>query len=233
MDNKMEKPKVYTEAEIRARWRKKKAGIDLLCENIRRLRYNMSAQLKSDNEKTRLTALAIMIMDKTAERVGNEMSAENGHIGITGLQKRNVRLMGHNMALSYVGKSGVYHYKTINDSRIVEALRQARKNTPSDYIFMTSDGFKIKSDRVNRILSDYGVTAKDLRGYAANKLVTQALDKTKPEDTESARKKQFNSVAKRVAEKIGHGLATLKKHYLLPQIETNFVLKGQKTNIND
>ena len=45
----------------------------------------------AEDEKTMLTALVIALMDKTAERVGNEESAsESKHFGVTGFQKKHV-----------------------------------------------------------------------------------------------------------------------------------------------
>jgi len=48
---------------------------------------------------------------------------------------------------------------------------------------------------------------------------------------EKQRTKLFNLSLKKVALKIGHSPATLKKHYLLPEIEENYYSKGSVTNI--
>ena len=51
--------------------------------------------------------------------------------------------------------------------------------------------------------------------------------KITPEETDTKRKRQFNEVCKEVAAKVGHGAATLKKHYLLPEIQINWIEKGK------
>jgi hypothetical protein len=41
----------------------------------------------------------------------------------------------------------------------------------------------------------------------------------------------FNKALKKVAQKIGHGAPTLRKHYLLPIIEETFYKKGVVSRI--
>lgn len=53
-----------------------------------------------------------------------------------------------------------------------------------------------------------------------------------PEETDAKRKRQFNEVVKAVAEKVGHGAATLKKHYLLPEIQINWIEKGKVIDLS-
>lgn len=218
---------------IRNRWSKKRDSIETLSENIQSLRYNVSVDLKSDNEKIALTALVVAIMMKTSERVGNDVSASQGHVGITGLKKKQVNIIGNKIILEYVGKSGVEHDKFFSDERIAKALKQAKKNSPNESIFVTSKGFKIKNNRINRFLSDFKITSKVLRGYSANSLLIKKLKGEEPEENEKKRLKQFNRLAKVVALKVGHGLPTLKKHYLVPELEPNFVERGEVVEVDD
>lgn len=215
-----------SEAELHKRWVKKKNGLQHLAKQIQSLRYNITTDLKSDNEKTFLTALVIAVMDKTSERVGNQGSANNGRYGITVIKKEHIKINGNTVLLDYVGKSGVEHSKQFSDETIANALRKAIKNSPCEYIFCTSDGFRIKGDKINRFLDDFGVSAKNLRGYSANRWVIDALNKLEVvEKDEKKRKKQFGKILKFVAKKVGHGVATLRKHYLMPEVESRFVEK--------
>lgn len=213
--------------DINARWDKKKKHIEQLANNIRRLRLNLTKSLKSEDEKEFLTALVISVMAKTGERVGNNSSAKLGHFGVTGFRKKHIKIVGNKVYLDYVGKSGVPHEKEFTDGVLAEHLRKALKQSPSNRIFCTSDGFKIKADRVNRYLEDFNVTAKDLRGFAANSWITDKLKKVEIPDTEKDRKKLFMKVAKSVAEKIGHGLPTLKKHYMMPELPDNYIFDSK------
>ena len=218
------------EKVIKERWAKKKDSLMNMADNIRSLRTNLRKDLKGDDDKDRLTALAISIMDKTAERVGNDESESNGHLGITGLSKRNVKVEGNTITLKYIGKSGVKHEKQFSDEGIATALKDAIANSQSKYVFQTSDGFRIKNDRINRYLNEYDISAKDLRGYSANQWIVSKLREVKDKEIlgdEAKRKKKFNEIVKSVAEKVGHGAPTLKKHYMLPSLEREWVNNGK------
>jgi 8-oxo-dGTP pyrophosphatase MutT (NUDIX family) len=224
--------KPATKRELEERWDKKKDHIMQLASSLRKLRYNLSLDMKSDDEKTRLTALVIAIIDKTAERVGNEHSEEEGHYGVTGFRKEHIKINGNRVSLEYTGKSGVEHEKAFTDELIASVLRGVIKESPDDFVFTTSDGFKIKADRVNRYLEDYGISAKDLRGYYANKFIVKKLETSPASKDESEREKAFREAIKFAAEKVGHGAATLKNHYLIPELEKNYILHGRLIDLS-
>ena len=154
-------PKPMTKEE-QARRRKKTDAVRRLAEKIQGLRQKITKDLKSDDEKTRLTALAVALMDKTAERVGNESSAKDGHFGVTGFQKSHITVNGNTINLKYVGKSGVEHDKQFSDKLVAKVVRECLERCEGDKspILVTSDGFKIKADKVNRYLRGFEVTAK-------------------------------------------------------------------------
>lgn len=214
-------------SDINARWDKKKKHIEELANNIRSLKNNLTRDLRSENEKDFLTALAISLMMKTGERVGNDDSASNGHHGVTGFTKKHIKIEGSTVSLEYMGKSGVEHEKEFTDKILAEHLKKAIKNSPKKYLFCTSDGFTIKADRINRYLSDFNISAKDIRGYSCNTWIINKLEKIEIPDTEKQRKTVFNKVAKSVAQKIGHGTATLKKHYMMPELADNYIFDAE------
>lgn len=218
---------------IENRWDKKKDDIHELSNNIHRLKANITKDLKSDNEKEALTALVLATMNRTAERVGNQDSADNGHFGVTGLKKKHVKTDGNKVTLIYTGKSGVKQNKEFSDERIANGFRQAIKNSPSSCIFETCDGFNIKNDRINRYLEEYDVSAKALRGYAANKLIVEKLNKYPIPEEEKKRKTLYNTVSRTVADHLGHGVSTLKKHYLVPELPVYYVEKGKIVDIKN
>lgn len=235
-DKSMKKGGEISPEEIEARWRKKKESIERLSEKIRSLRNNLTRDIKGEDERERLTALAISVIDKTAERVGNSDSEENGHFGVTGFKKKHIKVDGNTVYLNYIGKSGVKHEKQFSDELIAGALKQAMKNSSCEYVFCTADGFRIKPEKINRYLSDYGVTAKDIRGYSANRWIVDKLnniDKSDIPETEAKRKRRFNQVLKSVAAKVGHGSGTLKKHYMIPELESAFVEGGEILDLSN
>lgn len=234
-DKSMKKGGEISPEEIEERWNKKKEHIEKLSEAIRSLRNNLTRDIKGDDEKERLTALAISVIDKTAERVGNGDSEQNGHFGVTGFQKNHIKVDGNTVYLNYVGKSGVKHEKQFSDELISAALKNAMNESSCNFVFCTKDGFRIKPDKINRYLSDYGITAKDIRGYSANRWIVDRLNNIEEKDipeTEAKRKRKFNKILKSVAAKVGHGSGTLKKHYMIPELETTFIQGGEILNLS-
>lgn len=230
-DGTTDKVKVYSEEELQARSEKKKEKLKNLAQNISKLRNKVNQDLKSENEKDFLTSLVVYTMLETAERVGNGKSAENGHYGVTGWKKDHVNVSGSKVNFEYTGKSGVEHDKNVTNQKLADLISKAISNSPTDDIFVTSTGFKIKADRINRYLKDFDVRAKDIRGYSANKLIISRLKRINPDEKDTKRRRQFNQIAKEVAQKVGHGAPTLKKHYLLPEIQINWIEKGKVTDL--
>ena len=217
------------EKEIKQRWDTKRNSIYNLQSNIKRLKRKVRQDLFSMNEKDRLTALVIRIMLLTSERVGNETSATNGHFGVSQFKNKHIKVMGNRVILDYVGKSGVEHEKTFVDETSAMILKDLLRRR-NEYLFTTKDGFRIKPDRVNRYLSDFDATSKDIRGFNANRLMLMELNRigfTQEKD----RPKVFNAALRKIGAKVGHGAATLRKHYLLPEIETTFYRYGDTRRI--
>jgi hypothetical protein len=220
--------------EEKTRREKKTRSVRKLAEEIHKLRSKVTKDLSSDDEKTRLTALAVALMDKTAERVGNDESASEGHFGVTGWQGKHVTVDGDKITIKYVGKSGVEQDKSFTDGKLAKMVKECKERCDSgDSLLCTSDGFRIRADRVNRYLREFGVTAKDIRGYAANSLAVKLLKGSKKSPDEEERKKRFKEVMKEVAARVGHQVATLKKHYLLPGIEQDYVKKSKIPTVKE
>lgn len=213
------------------RWKKKKDSIRELSNNSQCLRLNISRDIEDTDEKTALTALVIAVMDRSAERIGNADSADNGHFGVTGFQKKHIHVIGNKVHLNYVGKSGMKHEKSFSDERIAKALKKAIKNSPSKFIFETSDGFRIRSDKVNRYLEPFNISSKDLRGYNANRWIIDKLNKQNIPSDSKERKKIFNKAIKETALRVGHGTGTLKKHYLIPELQYEYIEHGKIIDI--
>jgi len=72
-----------------------------------------------------------------------------------------------------------------------------------------------------------------MRGYAANSMVVKSLKSSDVPKDEKERAKKFREVLKSVAERVGHQQATLKKHYLLPGLEEDYVKKGNVLSVKE
>lgn len=213
------------EQEIKQRWATKRNAIYNLKDSLERLKRKVKIDLHSPYEKERITALIIRTMLNTSERIGNEESASNGHFGITQFKKDHVKVVGSKIRLNYVGKSGVEHEKDFSDLTCAQLLKKLRIRN-NEFIFTTEDGFRIRPDRVNRYLKKFNVKSKDIRGFNANRMMVMELNRVGRVKEETARPKVFNTALRKIAERIGHGAPTLRKHYLLPEIEENFYKTG-------
>lgn len=213
------------EQELKERWASKREAIYNLRDNLERLKRRVKVDLSSPDEKERLTALIIRTMLNTSERIGNEESATNGHFGITQFKKNHVKVLGSQVRLNYVGKSGVEHDKTFSCSTTAELLKKLRIRN-NEFIFTTEDGFRIRPDKVNRYLKKFDVKSKDIRGFNANRMMVMELNRIGKVSEPKDRPKIFNQALRKIAERIGHGAPTLRKHYLLPEIEENFYKTG-------
>ena len=228
--------------KIEQRWQKKKDHIRELSDNVSRLKNRITRDLKSEDEKDCLTALVVAIMLKTGERVGNDKSAEykkkskkdkrKKAYGVTGFKREHVEVVGNKIHLNYIGKKGVPQEKSFSDEKLAKALKNAIKNCKGEFIFETTD-YNITDNHVNNYLKEFNISAKAVRGYSANKWVLDKLITTKPEETDKKRKKQLGIILKNVAAKVGHGPSVLKNQYLMPEVITYWVDKGEVFDIKE
>jgi len=223
--------KLMTKEEA-VRRQKKTKSVRSLAQQIGTLRGRVRRDLRSKDEKIRLTALAVALMDKTAERVGNNASAKDGHFGVTGWTKKHITISGNKVTLKYVGKSGVKQDKSFTDKTLASMMKACLKGKKATLLTM-DDGTEIRSAQVNKYLKDFGITAKDIRGYRANDLLVKILKATKAPSTPEERKKTLKEAMKQVAEAVGHQQATLKKHYILPGVEESYISSGSVKKVRN
>lgn len=227
---------LYSERQVASRNRQKAERIEKLRNHISKLRKQVKEDLKSEDPKTKLTALAVALIDHTYERVGNDGSAENGHYGVTGWQKQHVTFGKGSATIKYVGKSGVKHEKKVTDASILKALRAAWDSVKSAKLgIFNADEVKVTSRDVNSYLEKFKVTAKDLRGFHANREMQERLKVLRgkggklPEDKKAREKKlkdEFQEALEGTAEIVGHESATLRKQYLVSSIEEAYLKDG-------
>ena len=226
----------YSDRQVANRHREKAERVEHLRKHMSDLRARVKDDLKSDDPMTRMTALAVSLMDHTCERVGNDDSADDGHYGVTGWLKKHITIRDGKATIKYVGKSGVKHEKTVDDGPTVTALKALCDGRDGgDAIFDTDDA-KVSADEVNDYLAEFDVTAKDIRGFRANDEMCKALraERAKgPKDLPRARKEkdeilkaEFKRALEHVAEVVGHEAATLRSQYLVPGLEDQYVHDG-------
>lgn len=221
---------LYSDRQIALRNTEKAKRLKKLTGLMSGLRKRFRKDLDASDPKTFQTALVVALIDETFERVGNPESAEDGHFGVTQWQKGHVAFSNGKASVRYVGKSGVRQTKTVSDAKIVKALKKVwgeAEGKESD-LFPETD-----AEAVNNYLPE-GVTAKDIRGLHANRVMRDELSKATTrarmpdgrKERQEALKESFKKALEATAKAVGHEPATLKGQYLVPGLEESFLKDG-------
>jgi len=221
---------IYSEKHIKKRNQKKAKKLTELGKNLKKLRAQVSKDLKSDEPLLKDIATVVGLIDETYERIGNPESAGKDHHGVTTWQVKHVKFSKGKATIKYVGKSGVGQEKIVNLNPIVTALKEATKGKKKgEEIFPDVNG-----RLVNLYLKEYNITAKDIRGFHANEEMREALKLQRkgslPKDQKEKEKKlkeEFKAALEIAAANVGHEPATLKNQYLVPSIEENYLTSGK------
>lgn len=227
----------YSERQVQNRNREKAERVEKLRGNLHKLQSQVAKDLKSKDDHTRLCALAVGLMNDTYERVGNEESAKDGHVGVTGWTPEHVKFGDGKATFSYVGKSGVKQEKVTKDADLIRVLKEAVKDKKKGDTLFTYEGGKVDAAAVNEYLDklDLGITAKDIRGLHANREMQERLKDVRskggklPEDKKEREKKlkdEFKEALGGAAEAVGHEPSTLKSQYLVPGLEDAYLKDG-------
>jgi len=223
---------LYSERQIARRNADKARRLEGLRSNISKLRTQVAKDLKSSDPDRFLTALAIALIDETYERVGNEESADDGHFGVTGWKKNHISFGKGTAKIKYVGKSGVKHEKKVSTKAVVNALRDAYEACEDGNIFCHDTG-SVDAGKVNAYLKKFDITAKDLRGFHANREMQERLRAARKgvlsEDKKERAKQlkaEFKKALEETAEAVGHEPSTLKSQYLVPGLEEQYLKDG-------
>ena len=229
---------VYSERQIALRNAEKARKIEHLKSSFGKLRAKVKKDLRSEDPETKLTALAVALIDQTYERVGNDNSVEErGHFGVTGWQKGHLSFGKGGTTIQYTGKSGVKHKKRVTDDTVKKALRDAYEAVEGDDSCLFEwEGGKVSADKVNAYLKTFDVTAKDLRGFHANRIMGEKLRDARtaggelPTDKKEKTKllkTEFKKALEETAEEVGHEAATLRSQYLVPHLESDYLDNGK------
>lgn len=214
----------YSDRQVTRRHNEKAERLERFRGKLSDLREQVKKDLKSTDLKVRGLALAVALVDHTYERIGNPESAKDGHFGVTGWQGKHLKFQDGNAILTYVGKSGVKHRKTIDIKWLVEEIRKSVDDR-GDQDTIVHDGEKpIKAQDVNEYLKKFEITAKDLRGLHANILMQRELRKSRV--AEDKREDAFAKALDTVSDLVGHLPATLRNQYLVPGLEDQYLRDG-------
>jgi len=224
----------YSDAQVARRNSDKAKRVQKLRSMRTSLVKQVKKDMKSSDTLTQLKALAVALIDHTYERVGNEQSAKEGHKGVTGWQKKDIKFLKGKARIKYVGKSGVHQTKFVTDAGALSLLKELCKGKKPSAKLLEKDDATVTAEDVNDYLPE-GITAKDLRGLHANEEMREALkaQRAKGPDLPKDRKAkgkilkdEFKKALEESAEAVGHEPATLRSQYLVPNMEKVFMQDG-------
>lgn len=226
---------IYDEKHIKERNKKKADKVEKLRKSISKVRTQVQKDIKSEDPKVRLPALAVALIDETYERVGNRKSArELKHYGVTEWLVKHVTFSGGGAKIKYVGKSGVKQEKEVKEKAVVKALKDAVKGKKKGDQILSEDNFSLNDNHVNHYLRPFNITAKDIRGLHANEEMKKALKSARSgalpkneKEKEKKLKEEFKKALEETAKVVGHEASTLKNQYLTPDIEERYMKSGK------
>lgn len=198
----------YDDKHIEKRWKEKKEKLKKIEKDIKKVREKYQKDLSSDNDRTRAIAAIVGIMDDTAMRIGNEDSAREGTYGASTLKVKHVKSSGSNIKFNFPGKGAVEQNVELKNKKVIKVIKDLMRGKKKDDFIFQVNGKKIWDRAVNRYLADFNISAKDLRGFHANRLMREFLNK----------KKDFKEALDLTAEIVGHKASTLKSQYLDPEL---------------
>jgi DNA topoisomerase IB len=178
--------------------------------------------------RDRACAVAVRLLDLGYFRIGNDVYAdENGSFGLTTLQRRHVRKQGPTLVFCFVGKSGIEHSVTIDDSATVEALElMRRRRGPADEELLAwkerGRWHDLDAGHVNEYVrgaTGMDATAKDFRTWHATVIAAAALASSdEAGETKASRKRAEVAAMKEVAEFLGNTPALARSSYVDPRV---------------
>jgi DNA topoisomerase-1 len=203
---------------------KKQKRLAMLTAVLPRVRRKVADALEAETGTRELAlAIAVMLIDKTAMRVGREKYLEtNGTRGAGTLYARDVRVNGDEVCMAFDAKGGKRAEYCLTDAKLADAVTRI-KTLPGKRLLVWRDDTgrvrPIKTGAINdylRELSGVEVSAKDFRTLHASALAGEALAQMEVGRSPTARRRQMMQVARDVAAVLRNTPAISRKSYIAP-----------------
>jgi DNA topoisomerase-1 len=173
-------------------------------------------------DRTRVTALAVALLDRTLIRIGNtEYERSNSTYGLTTLHDDHVEVRGSKVRFTFIGKSGKPHEIALSDRRLAKAVR-ACQELPGETLFqyVAEDGSvdAIDSGDVNaylRAVTGQPFTAKVFRTWGGSVHMIRALCSLSGDEALRPEKCLREGV-KSVAKALGNTTTVCRAYYIHP-----------------
>jgi len=232
----------YTEDYIKRHNKIKFANVQRFGELLPTIRKKYHEDLKSANERDRVYATAIALVDQAAMRVGNKKSEKDDVRGLHNLQKKHITFTDHKVTVSYTGKKKIAQKHTFEVSDTIKNnLQQFLENKQPDDALFT---WKKRDEEIRiapRLVNEYlrmklgsNVTIHHFRHHHGTQWANEYLARIDASKMSRDQVKQtINDAAVIVAERLGNTPKIAMKHYIDPTIFQNFYARaGMKMRAN-
>lgn len=174
---------------------------------------------KNVQDKQKILAAMVRVLDRTGIRVGNEEATKKNHTyGLTTLRKKHFAEEDDKILFQYEGKGGVEIERRLNDAK-VEKILDYCSELPGQSLFQyeneKGEGKTISSQDLNSFIKNLATddfSAKDFRTWRFCCLFTEEALRQKGRGN----KPTLTSVLETIAELTGNTPAILKKSYIHP-----------------
>lgn len=186
--------------------------------SLRRKLYNILKEQDAQPSKEVILAATIRILDKTAMRIGNPISAkENQTYGLTTLTADHIEIEDKVLHFDFQGKAGRDIELVLKDDLIVPHIEKLIEFEDSHlFTYQQNDHLNnITSRQINNFLkslSNLKITAKDFRTWRSCVEFTSSIMKDTNKD------KTLEEHLNNVTEVTGNTPAVLKSNYIAPQM---------------
>ncbi len=197
-----------------------------LAEVLPTARAKVTRAISQDGlTRERALAVAFRMLDDAALRIGSERYlAKHGSRGLSTLRRRDVRIVGHSVALKFPAKSGQIADIEITDAALAEALEEFAKGSPRAPLLAYRRGrrrVRLTSAEVNAYLREVTgapFTAKDFRTLHGTILAADALSRIGPLDGKTDRKRAERLAVQATASALGNTIAVARASYIDPRV---------------
>lgn len=189
-------------------------------------RAQVTRALKEEGQtKERALAVAFRLLDDAALRIGSERYlVRHGSRGLTTLRRRDVRLDGSDVALSFPAKSGRTASIDITDESLAEALTDFAAGKSGAFLLAHRQGrrrVRITPAEVNAYLREItgaSFSAKDFRTLHGTIIAADALARIGELDRRTDRSRAERLAVQAAATALGNTTAVARGSYIDPRV---------------
>ncbi len=197
-----------------------------LAEALPHARGRVTRALQDEKlSKDKVLATAFRLLDDGALRIGSERYlARHGSRGLTTLRRRDVKVEGDKVSLSFPAKSGQTAAIEITDDVLAAVLDDLSAGPDRAPLLAYRRGrrrVRITPAEVNRYLKDVtgeGFTAKDFRTLHGTIMAADALARIGPMDTRKDRDRAERLAVQATASALGNTIAVARASYIDPRV---------------